>query len=77
MQRPLTGALVQGVDLVIAMGQDHRAFVQTQFGLTAPLFNQVALDREEPVLDLHEALPDWANDSEGARAYVESVVEHI
>jgi protein-tyrosine phosphatase len=75
--RKLTRELLETVDLAVAMGFDHRAFIREQFGRDVPLFNQVCLGKEEPVLDVHEVLPDWASDMDAARAYVQSVVDHI
>lgn len=73
----LTKELIDRVDLIIAMSLNHREFIQRQFGLTAPLFNEVSLGEETPILDLHEALPDWERDLVQARDYVESVIDHI
>lgn len=75
--RRLTRELLEGADLAIAMGLDHRAFIREQFGRDVPLFNQVCFDREEPVLDVHEAMPDWASNMDAVRTYVRSVVDHI
>ncbi len=73
----LTKELIDRMDLIIAMSLNHREFIQRQFGLTAPLFNEVSFGEETPILDLHEALPHWERDLVEARAYVESVIDHI
>jgi len=75
--RLLTKELLKRNDLIIAMGLGHREFIQTRFGLKVPLFNEVSLGQETPILDLHEAIPDWERDIDEARAYVESVIDHI
>ncbi|MBH0201654.1 MAG: hypothetical protein HP496_04975 [Nitrospira sp.] len=75
--RALTKELIDRVDLMIAMSLNHREFIQRQFGLTAPLFNEVAFGKDTPILDLHEALPDWERDLVQARDYVQSVINHI
>lgn len=77
VQRKLTRELLEHVDLAVAMGIDHREFIKEQFGREVPLFNQVCFAREEPVLDLHEVMPDWASDMDAASVYVQSVVDHI
>ncbi len=77
MQRMLTQEMADQTDLIITMGQNHRDFIQRTFGRAAPLFNTVSFGTEVPILDLHEALPDWEQDLGKARAYVESVVDHI
>jgi protein-tyrosine phosphatase len=77
VQQTLTQDLIDRVTLIIAMGQDHREFIQREFGRTVPLFNEISFGQETPILDLHEALPDWERDLGKARTYVESVVDHI
>ena len=77
VQRKLTRELLESVDLAVAMGFDHRDFIRERFGRDVLLFNQVCYQREEPVLDVYEAMPDWASNMDAARAYVQSVVDHI
>jgi protein-tyrosine phosphatase len=77
VQRQLTRELVDAADLVIAMGRDHQVFIREQFGRDAPLFNQVCLGHDQPILDVHEAIPGWETDTERARAYVYTVIDVI
>ncbi len=76
-QRKVTRELLDRADLVVAMGIDHRDVLRRSFGREAVLFNQVCYQKEEPVLDLHEAIPDWQQNLDAARAYVLSVVDYI
>lgn len=57
--------------------RDHQEALRRSFGLAVPLFNQICFGRDEPILDVHEALPDWKQNDAQARAYVRSVVDHI
>lgn len=77
VQRRLTRALLERIDLPVAMGRDHRAFIRRHFGLDVPLFEQICSGTEASVLDVHEAVPAWAIDVEGARAYAAWAIEHI
>jgi protein-tyrosine phosphatase len=77
VQRQLTRGLLEAADLVIAMGRDHQIFIQEQFGRDVPLFNQICLGHDRPILDVHEAIPDWETDPERARTYVCSVIDVI
>ena len=77
VQRKLTGELIAGAGLVVAMGLDHRDFIRRSFGLEVPLFNQVCYEKEEPVLDVGEAVPDWEHNQEAARAYTLWVIDYI
>ncbi|MGE0646298.1 MAG: hypothetical protein AB7P24_21825 [Nitrospira sp.] len=75
--RLLTKQLVKQHDIIIAMGLGHREFIHKRFGLKVPLFNEVSSGQETPILDLHEALPNWERDLVEAKAYIESVIDHI
>jgi protein-tyrosine phosphatase len=75
--RQLTKELVEAADLVIAMGRNHQAFVRELYGRDIPLFAQVCLGQDQPILDLHEVLPNWESDLEQARSYVCSVIDVI
>jgi protein-tyrosine phosphatase len=77
VQRQLTEELVEAADLVIAMGRNHQAFIREEYGHDVPLFNQICLGHDKPILDLHEAIPDWETDPERARAYVCLVIDAI
>jgi len=77
VQQKLTQELIERIDLIIAMGEDHRDFIRRRFGRTVPLFHEVSRGNVTPILDLHEALPDWEHNLDRAREYVESVVDHI
>ena len=77
VQRQLTQELVDAADLVIAMGRDHQVFVRKQFGRDVPLFNQVCLGHNQPILDVNEAIPGWETDTERARAYVYTMIDVI
>jgi protein-tyrosine phosphatase len=77
VQRVLTREIVDRTNLIIAMGRNHREFIQRQFGRAAPLFNDVSFGADTPILDVHEALPDWEQELSKARDYVEWVIDHI
>jgi protein-tyrosine phosphatase len=77
VQRKLSPELLNGADLPVAMGLDHREFIRTQFHRDVLLFNQICYEREEPVLDLHEAMTDRPVNPESARDYIVSVVDYI
>jgi protein-tyrosine phosphatase len=77
VQRQLTREMVEGTDLVIAMGHNHQEFIRERFGRDVPLFNQVCFDRDEPIQDVHEVRPAWEEDLDWARAYVWSVIDRI
>lgn len=77
VQRKLTQSLLDQADCIVAMGRDHQEAVRQLFGMSIPLFNQLCFERDEPILDVHEALPDWERDVDLAQAYLLSVVDHI
>ncbi len=77
IQRKLTEDLLADAGLIVAMGEDHRLHLAREFGRQSVLFNDAAGLSSDPILDLHEALPNWQQDLRAAQAYVESVVDHI
>lgn len=77
VQRQVNGEMIEAADLVIAMGWNHQKFLREQYGRDVPLFNQLCCDRDEPIPDVHEMMPDWEKDLVLARAYVWSVIDLI
>lgn len=75
--RKLTQDLLHGADIPVAMGLDHQEFIRRHFHREVLLFNQICYQKEEPVLDLHEAMPDWPANQEATRDYVVSIIAYI
>ncbi len=59
------------------MGLDHREFIHRRFGREALLFNQICYGVEDSVLDIHEAVPDFARNLDAALAYAARAIDHI
>ena len=76
-QRRVTAELLAETDLVVAMGLDHRAFLEEHFGQQSRLFNQICTGQETAVLDVWEAVPDWRENEQAGQSYTVSVVDHI
>jgi protein-tyrosine phosphatase len=76
-QRRLDHAIIRSTSLVIAMGRDHQIFVREQFNRHAPLFLEICDGQAEPVLDIHEALPNWQDNPAAAARYAVEVVDRI
>lgn len=76
-QRKLTAELLHAAHLPVAMGLDHREYVERHFGRRLPLFNQVCFDREEALLDTWEAVPDFERNPQGRRDYIAWVVDYL
>lgn len=76
-QTKLDREIIASCQLLVAMGRDHQDFIRQTYGVHAPLFNELAYNRQEPVLDLHEAIPEWREQSQAAVDYVRGVVTHI
>ena len=77
VQRKVTRELLERVDLPVAMGLDHREHIRRHFQREALLFNQVCYQKEEPILDVHEAISDWQGSPAAARDYVLSLIDYI
>ena len=77
IQRKLTRELLDKVTLPIAMGLNHRDWIRQNFDRDVQLFNEICFRKCEPILDLHEAIPDWQNNLEASREYVLSVIDYL
>lgn len=75
--RKLTRELLDATDFPVAMSLDHRDFIKLHFEREVLLFNQACHEREEAVLDIHEAIPDWHSNMDAAQVYALSVIDHI
>lgn len=75
--RQITHEMVAAADIAIAMGIDHQHYIDERFGVHAPLFNELCYRRAEPLLDLHEALPQYERNPHDAMAYVRGTIRYI
>lgn len=76
-QRRLTAEMLAEVDVVVAMGLDHRHYLQEQFGREAWLFNQICYGTEAPVRDVWEAVTNGQHNPTAEQAYIYGVVDYI
>lgn len=76
-QRRVTAELLNGTDLVVAMGLDHRQYLRERFGREARLFNEICFGKEESVLDMWEAVPNYQQDHEAMVAYCLAMVDYV
>jgi len=77
MQRKLSRELLEEVSLPVAMALNHREFIRQTFNRDVRLFNEICFQKCEPILDLHEASPDWQCNLSASRDYVISVIDYI
>ncbi|TAL35938.1 MAG: hypothetical protein EPN97_06770 [Alphaproteobacteria bacterium] len=75
--RLLTADMIKEADLVVAMGTDHRDFIEKTFGVRPVLFMKVAQGMEQGIPDLNEAIPDYRENREGSKLYIHGVVDLI
>jgi protein-tyrosine-phosphatase len=77
VQRKLSQELLNEVTLPVAMGLNHSDFIRQHFNRDVRLFNEICFQKREPILDLHEAIPDWQLNLVASRDYVISVIDYI
>jgi len=76
-QRKLTRDLIEETAVIIAMGRNHQAWIRGEFGREVPLFNHVCYGIDQPILDVHEIIPDWREQPDQSRDYLQFVIDHI
>jgi protein-tyrosine phosphatase len=77
-RRTLTTAILREPGPVIAMSTDHRAILATRFNRPdTPLFTEACGLPGEPLLDVHEAVPDHETNQEAFEAHVRLIIDRI
>ncbi len=78
--KQLTNGLVEKSDVIIAMNKNHQDYIKERFGISVPLFNELAVGKKEGVLDFDEKFPGitWLNDARHMiRKHAFETVDHI
>jgi protein-tyrosine phosphatase len=71
------GMMGPGVS-VIAMSTDHREFIAREFGLhDVQLYTEACGLEPAPLLDIHEAVADYATNPEASAAHVRATIDRI
>jgi protein-tyrosine phosphatase len=76
-RRTLTLQILQSTDLAVAMSTDHQEFVRTRFQREIPLFTEVCGLPPAPLLDVGEAVPDYANNLQTGYTYMRAMMDRI
>jgi protein-tyrosine phosphatase len=76
-RRTLTRSIIDASDLIIAMGIDHRAFIQGSFGVTAPLFLEACGLEAEGLPDIEEVVHDYRTNPAAVAAHVRWTIDRI
>lgn len=73
-QRRVTPEILSGVNLVVAMGLDHQAYLLEHFGRQSRLFNEICFGLNTSILDIEDVAP---NDPAGQIAHGMATVDYI
>jgi len=76
-RRTLTRQILEQSDLVIAMGVDHRAFIERNFGLRVPLFLEACGLAAEGLPDIEEVVLDYRTNPAAVTAHVRWTIDRI
>ena len=76
-QRKLARDLIEATTVIVAMDRNHQAWIRGEFGREVPLFNHVCYGIDQPILDVHEIIPDWRDQPDQSRDYLRLVIDHI
>jgi protein-tyrosine phosphatase len=76
-RRTLTREIVDASHLVIAMSLDHRDFIRARFGRGVPVFLECCGGAAEVLLDLEEAVSDYATNRAASLAHIRGTIDRI
>lgn len=75
--RLLNADVLQSADLVIAMGNDHKDWIENNFQRRCHLFMDVATGEAVPLLDVGDILDDYTKDMTAANAHISKTIDII
>ena len=76
VSRKITKSEALDQDLIISMSEDHKSFLNEDYGIRSPTFKEV-IGEEGSILDWHEALDVDSHTSEKGKEYLENTIEYI
>jgi protein-tyrosine phosphatase len=77
-RRTLTADMLAPAVTVVAMSTDHRDFIAQSFGRRdVPLFTAACGLEPAPLLDIHEAVPDFASNPDASAAHIRDTIDRI
>jgi protein-tyrosine phosphatase len=76
-RRTLTRAILSESHLVIAMSVDHREYLRSRFGQSAPLFLEACGESADPLPDIEEVVLDYLVNPLAVDAHVRATIDRI
>ena len=76
-QRKITKKILEENDEIIAIGKDHKEFIEKRFGMKVSLFNKFALNKDTPILDIEDCVVDYKHHEDAVEKFIEGTVKHI
>ena len=75
--RPVDPGILEQAAAVISMAENHREALLSDFGCRSVLFNRIATGQDRSIDDVGEALPDYRENPDAVRRFMENTVDHI
>ena len=76
-QRKTDTLLLSSYDIVVAMAENHQAYMNARLGVESILFNKLYQGTDDSVLDLHEAIPDFLEKPTESHEYISKTIRYI
>jgi len=77
-QRRINQKIYNENDLIIAMAEDHKEFIEKRFGKEkVVLFKEILYGKKISLRDLNEEIPNWVEDQKADEEYERYVVKYI
>jgi len=80
--KQITKNMISNTDLIISMNKNHKTFLKKEFGIKSPLYNEIAFNKKEGVLDIGEYNPKLRGPNikeypEEVKEYTQKIVDYI
>jgi len=77
-QKKLTGKMLNGYDVIIAMAENHKHFIKSKFNhKTVFLFNELAINKKESVWDIEDEVKDYLTNRKAIENKIERTIKYI
>jgi len=74
--RKLTAEMIRNFDVVIALHKEQQDFIERNFGIYVPLFNEIAIEKNLSVSDI-DSISTGPNKEELIKRHVKETINHI
>jgi len=75
--KELSKSLIEDSDVVIAMAKSHQKFIKKKFGVSVPLYNEIAFGQKKSVDDVEDVMLEEECTTEAVIDFMKNTISYI